>query len=448
MNARVAPRWGYALLTLYVACIGAALALGCVAPLFVGGAPHEGQGIDYFCVPKAFLNLWNGTSAFDTWSAPAYGPQATWFVLHPAVALAVGAYLAWLPPMVSYAVFAGLSLALLVWCGRAFAHRVSAPWERVAMTGAFLASPLVLLLLYTGNLHGLVVLAASLVFLGLASLEPGGAAGVSPARAQAMVGGGLLVSLLTKPVLLFAVPAFLVVKCTRRTAAFALAVYVAVSLVFLLVPALNPETVGLRRIVELATNPTWVREHLNVYRNHFVLTPEMRDNAMHWLHMVAQSGFAWDQPQVMSLPALLVGAGVGAVPGAIFVVAQLVVAPLIVRAKSERDALRALAWLVACALAAHFLAYGVAWEYQFTQLFPVAAFLLLPVHRGDRLRTVMLVAVATYYVPSPQLFYGTSAIDASARTVVRAMRVLPALVLAGGAFVAAVRCCLNERVAD
>ena len=276
------PAVGVLILGLYVAAMAVGLVLGAYQPLFLGLGFRGGQGIDFFCVPKAFINLWHSKSAFDTWLPPMYGPHATWFVLHPAVAIVMGGPLAWLPPFGAYGVFAALSLGLLTLSATLLARHAATAWRRVLIYGALITSPVTYWLLFVGNIHGLVVLASALLFVGFyemcaPALPP--ALGIPPTL---KVGSGLLLSLLTKPLLVLIAPALLMVPRTRRVTLSALTGYAAVTAAFIWVPWLNPQGVGTSRLIALFAAPTWVKAHLNIYHNHFVLAPEMRDNAMHF----------------------------------------------------------------------------------------------------------------------------------------------------------------------
>jgi len=434
----LSPRWGWGLLALYAACLVIALVLGAQEPLFYAARPHDAQGIDYFCVPKAYRNLWAGQSAFDTWSSPAFGPQATWFVLHPAVAVTIGGYLGWLPPWWSYAAFVALTIGLFAGVAALFARHARPGWHTVWVWGAAFASPLTLLLLNCGNIHGLVVMAVALTLVGIGELDqPPSETACAPRPHRlsppAKIAIGLSLSLLTKPVLVLLVPSLLIVHRTRRAALIALFAYAAISLVFLLVPTLNPEGVGPKRVLELLMSPAWVQEHLNIYKNGFQLTPEMRDDAMHWLHMIAQSGFGWDHLQVLSLPSLWHGLTGTDAPFQWLALLPLVLAPVLFF-RDEREQARTLAWLTILTLASHFLAYAIAWEYQYTQLLPVTVFLLVWQTEGQRsLHRWLLILLLSYYLPSPYLFYSGEPVGLVGRSLIRAFRVLPALLLAGSA---------------
>lgn len=431
----LALRVGIGLLVAHVGLMIVGLSIGFHEPLFFGLGERGGQGIDFFCVPKAFLNLLDGRSAFDTWGEPAYGPYATWFVLHPAVAVTIGAYLSWLPPWWAYAVWVAITLAALLGSGLALATHAGSATRRLAVVAALIASPVTYLLLLYGNVHGVIVVAATLLLLGLHELSTGArpACAVSPA-AKVML--GLCLSLLCKPVLVLVVPALLFTRATRRPALVSLGAYAALSALLLLVPAWNPESVGMERLAWLALHPGWVRDQLEVYRHRFVLLPEMLDNAMHWLHMVAQSDNAWDHVQVFSLPVMLRG-WAPAAAGALRAIALLpvVLAPLILRVPDARRG-AATAWLVVLALASHFLGYALAWEYQYVQLLAVAAALLaLSTLRSPNPRwaRLALCGLALLYLPTPYFWLAGSDLSSAGLAVLRVFRVGPALVVAAAA---------------
>lgn len=443
-SVKARPLIGLVLLAACVALMVAGLVAGFHEPLFFGLGERGGQGIDFFCVPKAFRNLLAGRSAFDTWGGEPYGPYLTWFVLHPAVALWIGAYLSWLPPWGAYAAWVGVTLAMLLGCGLAFARHASSPQRRLLAIAALVASPITYLLLLYGNVHGVIVVAAALLLLGLHELASGAprALGLAPRTKLTL---GLSLSLLCKPVLVLVAPALLLTRATRRPALASLLVYALLSALLVLVPALNPEGVGLGRLAWLALHPEWVRSELEVHAHRFVLLPEMLDSAMHWFHMVAQSSNAWDHVQLFSLPVLLRGVAPDAAgPLRALVLAPVLLSPLLLRVPEAQRA-AASAWLVVLALASHFLGYAIAWEYQYAQLLPVAAALLalstfqVPSPRCSR---VALAALALLYLPTPYALLARAGLSAGELVVMRAFRVVPALLVAlasASAFVRHVR---------
>jgi hypothetical protein len=431
------------LLACYVVLVGIALALGWCTPLFPANGFRGGQGIDFFCVPKAYLNLLEGRSAFDTWGGASYGPHATWFVLHPAVALWPGAYLAWLPPWYAYGAWVVVTLGILLACGALLAHHVTDPGRKLVVYAALLASPVTYWLLFVGNVHGLLLLAATLLLVGLHEAASGG----SPAlriSAAAKVAAGLLLSLLSKPLLLMTVPALLITRSTRRAALTALAAYAAVSLAFLLIPALNPEAIGVQRVAELLARPAWVRAELNVYTQNFILIPEMLDNAMHWLHMIAQSGYAWDHVQIYSLQALARGLTDSNLLGGLrwIAVVPALLSLGLFAVRSDQDRLVTSIWITVFALASHFLGYAIAWEYQYTQLLlVVAALVALSSLRSQSSLggKVLLAGCSLLYMPTPYAWWSADGLTPAEMAVIRAFRVGPALVVAAVSLVMVAR---------
>ncbi|HTV23068.1 MAG TPA: hypothetical protein VMG12_30475, partial [Polyangiaceae bacterium] len=350
------------------------------------------------------------------------------------------AYLSWLPPWWAYAAWAGVTLATLFGCGYALARHASSPERRLLVIASLIASPVSYLLLLYGNVHGVIVAAAALLLLGLHELASAArpALGVAP---WAKVALGLCLSLLCKPVLVLVVPALLVTRATRRAALASLAAYAVLSALLLLVPAANPESVGLERLAWLALHPGWVRAQLDVYQHRFVLIPDMLDNAMHWFHMLVQSDNTWDHVQIFSLPVMLRGIApdAGGVLRA-FALAPVLLAPGLWRVPEPRRA-SATAWLVVLALASHFLGYAIAWEYQYTQLLVVTGALLalstfeMPHRRWSRLA---LAGLAVLYLPTPYAWIARDGISPAELAVLRVFRVGPALVVAAaaiGAFV-------------
>ena len=78
---------------------------------------------------------------------------------------------------------------------------------------------------------------------------------------------------------------------TRRTAWKAFAIYALVSLAFVAVPLLNPDSMDWSERISLATHPAMVQQTMNVYTNGFTVTPPMKDNAVHWFAMQALADY-------------------------------------------------------------------------------------------------------------------------------------------------------------
>ena len=144
--------------------------------------------------------------------------------------------------------------------------------------------------------------------------------------------------------------------------------------------------------------------------------------------MVAQSDNQWDHAQIFSLPVMLSSIAGRAPALQWLALLPLALSILLVRRNPDAQA-RGLMWLLALALATHFLAYAVAWEYQYVQLQLVAAVYLCFAGRGWR-RTSSLAALGLLYLPTPYCLCATGALNATSLLLIRATRVVPALVVA------------------
>src|SRR5579875_3439741 len=89
------------------------LRIGLLKPFFFDTAHGDVQGIDYFSLPKAWLNLAAGRSLYATFDPPSYGSPYTWYLAHPALAVVLGWPLSRLAPMDSYGAFTVFSLSVM-----------------------------------------------------------------------------------------------------------------------------------------------------------------------------------------------------------------------------------------------------------------------------------------------------------------------------------------------
>ncbi len=398
------------------------------------------QGIDFYSLPKAFLNLLAGHSAYDTYAPPLYGPAATWYLSHPSLAVALGSWLSLFSPSVSYGIFALFSLAVMAVCA----------WLLARLSGDALVRRLIWLLLlgafptywilYTGNPQALLVLALAMTFSSIYRLAYPQSDDRTPSHASHLLLAGLLLSLLTKPVVLLMLPLLLLLPETRKAALRALAVYALVSVLFEVVPALNPAAVGLSRVAWLGCHPGFVRETMNIYLDNFQLTPDMKDNSIHWFNLIAQSDYRMHHIDIFSLSDFLDTLLGLRTPGWLYRLPLLIVLALTVAVARIRDtALRmqaALLLLMAISLT-FFLAYPTVWEYQFTGVLPVAAILLLlrsstgpsaqPLPRT--LLSWMLALSACIWLPSLYFLLEGQTVDATTLTLIHLDRVIPVTVL-------------------
>ncbi len=404
------------------------LRLGLLNPFFFDAMHADVQGIDYFSVPKAYLNLMAGRSAFATSDPPTYGPHYTWFVNHPALAVWLGSWLSFFPPMTSYGVYTLVAIATMAGCA----------WLLARESGDALTRRLIWLLVmgafptywmyFVGNVHALPVLALAMLLTGIYRLT-------YARRGTALVLAGLLLSLLSKPIVLIMMPLLLLLKETRRTALKALGIYAAVSVLFEVVPVLNPEAIGLKKVAWLAVHPGFVRQNMNYYTNNLQINSWMRDNSAHWFNMIAQSGTRLIHVDVYSLPVFLDTLTGARTPDwlcklpLLLVLAMAVPVALIQDKQLRLEA--ALLLLMATSLV-YFLGYPTVWEYQYTSILPVAAMLLLAGERGVFYRRTcwwMFGLAACAWLPSLYVFTEGQPIVARTMLIIWADRVLPVTAL-------------------
>ena len=211
--------------------------------------------------------------------------------------------------------------------------------------------------------------------------------------------------------------------------------YLPVSFLFEVVPFLNPQAVGLRRVLWIAVQPAFVRQTMQIYANHLVLTPDMRDNSVHWLNLVAQSGFRLAHVDVFSLPVFLDGMLGRRTPDWLYAMPTLGVLALslLVPRIAEPTVRHACALLLTMAASLDFfLSYPIVWEYQYTAVLPVAAILLLLPASAvfpRSVRGLSLALAACLWLPSLYFLSGSAAPSSRMMTLVRADRVVPVTLL-------------------
>jgi tetratricopeptide (TPR) repeat protein len=334
---------------------------GFLDPLLIG-TWHGGIGMDYFSVPQAWLNLLHGQSIYA--KPGEFGPYASWYPYHPALAILVGSWTAMLPEVASYLAFVFFSLGVL-WLGAALvARRVAGEDAKALAFFAVFAAPPTYVMLWDGQMHVFTVLATACLLAGLmdavsaAEKETGtlcrdGLAAGTAAKGTMLTAAGLLLSLLSKPLLLLLLPLLVLLKETRRAACAALLLYVYVSLAFLLIPELNPGG----------------------------------HNGVHWSHIWQVSGadrytappsdIAFRLPEcareLFSLAGFLNDLFPFRIPTWAYHLPLAAVLVFAVLAARRRDtAGRAVLAIVAAILGiqAYYLGYTIVWEYHYTTLLP------------------------------------------------------------------------------
>lgn len=408
----------------WVAVMLLSLARGTLDPFFWPAS----RGIDYWCVPRGFLNLLAGRSMYDTFGGVAFGgPRVTWYLAHPVFELVVAPWFSFADASTSYWLWTLCTLGLLASMGWMFARRARTPLGRRACWFLALFGFPVYGLLFVGNLHAWVVLSLGMTLAGCFDMcrsDGGGGRG--------LLAAGLLVGLFSKPVLVLALPMLALVKETRRTTLAVVAAYALVSSACVLVPSINPEGVGLARLAELVADPAWVRAHMNVYANRFVLNREMKDTAIHWLNLVAQSEFLWDHVQIYSLSAFVNNALDRELPAWLFKLPLVVAVVLSLAVAWVPDPVMRLdAVTLALALVSltFFLSYHTVWEYHYASLAPLGILGVLLLDRGERpeLGAALAGAAVVAGLPSLYVLFGPD-VQVPQFVWVRLTRVVPAVV--------------------
>jgi hypothetical protein len=389
------------------------------------------QGIDYFALPKSFLNLLEHRSPYDSWQGVPFGPYATWYLAHPIFSVLVMPFFAFFPPWLSYIVFVFFSLSLMVYCGALYA-KDALPEEKNMYYAFFLLGFPVYWMFYVGNMHAPLVLSLALILLSLYEMAfmPN-----QTLRANKKLLLGLLISFFTKPVVILLLPALFLVKETRKTTTLAFMIYALVSLVTLSVPFINPESVGWSKRFALMFDFETIKETMNIYKNQFHLNEYMKDNTIHWFNLIAQSGYRFNHIENFSFPVFLDTLFNRELPGLIYSLSIMfcllcaIFLPFIVE-KVLR--LRLLLLVVMLTSVSYFLSYNTIWEYQYTSMLPVIAMLYRIKNSGcvtKKHMVIMLTAGAFYYLPSFYCLLDQSNMDLSFISMVRLSRSLATLTI-------------------
>ena len=343
-------------------------------------------GFDFFQIPRGYNNLLIGNSIFLT-DAGTYGPYASSYLNHPFVAVAVGPWTAPLAPWTAFWLFVVVSLGLLLLSAWLLASAFPAPAYRGFAYFAMFCSLPTYLMLLVAQAHVLLVVAVALILSGLMRLaeEP-----QLERRYCRWIQLGLVISLLSKPVVVLMLPVLFLLPETRRKLLFPVAVYAVVSLLFLLVGRLNPggyNGTHWLNIVSVTSSPTKPVDGSVLPRE----TNLLRD------------------PRFYSLPIFLGRILGGSVP-ALFLRLPLV-APfvmslsLLVLAGRERRLRAAIVTVLLCILS-HFLCYYPVLEYHYTTLLPMLPVLLWLWRRESvpwfrRLLMASFVVSLLVFVPTP-----------------------------------------------
>ena len=423
-------RWAqllYAATAVWVTVLLMSLRTGWLNGFFFDTSHAHVQGIDFFPVERAWLNLINGRSEFDTFQS-GYGPYATWLVYHPAFAIVVGPLLMAFKPWTAYRIWTAISVATLGLASLVLMQRTEHPLRRACIPLLLLGAFPTFVILHSGNVQAVLILSLALIFCSMNGTLRSGPS----RRYDLMLMAGLMLSLFSKPIVIAMLPMLLLLPETRRATARAIAVYAVVSFITVAVPVLNPVAMSWAERWSLATHPLVIQQTMNVYTNHFTVTPAMQDNSIHWLAMIGLTDFRMLHVDVYSLPALLDGWLSVRTPEALYRVPLLLVGEVTVLvafmrgAKARQEA--ALLTVMAASLLL-FLSYGLVWEYHYTGVLVIVGLLLVRSRRSNVERAIIALGAFAW---APGLYFLMSNKNLellSVQTILRVERVVPVLLI-------------------
>ncbi|HTU24784.1 MAG TPA: tetratricopeptide repeat protein [Pirellulales bacterium] len=394
--ARPTPRrlelWGSALVMVLVVAWTCVMILSLKERFldrFCQGTYQSALGADFFCNPRGFRNLAAGSNIFLTQS-DNYGPYATQFLSHPMVAVVVGSWTAKLPTWTAFGSFVGVSLVLLALSAGVLAAQFQSRLLQAFTFFAIFCSLPTYLMLWNAQTHVLTILAVALMLAALVALERDES---KPRVFLWMLQIGLLVSLLSKPVVLLALPVMVAARETRRALVWPIVAYAAISVLFLIVPALNSGGYNGFHWLNML-NASSSRAPLNKlsYPHEFTFENSPQVYAeLYSLPVYAERRTGSPVPQaLLKLPLLAILA--------------TSVLPLFLESRGLRIRL-VLATLMLCLLS-HFLCFKVVWEYHYTTVLPALPVLWWMAAREDRapFRWLLRVAFAVLlfnFLPTP-----------------------------------------------
>lgn len=392
------------------------------------------QGIDYFAVPKSFLNLLEGRSVFDSWGGASYGPHSTWYLAHPAFSLFVASWFSFFAPWTSYWLFVFFSIAIMGYCGYLISKTTNNAFKKQLSYLLLVCTFPTYWMLFVGNMHAPLVLALTLILISILELTYSeNEKDIKSANKKLLL--GLLISFFSKPIVLLMLPLLLLTKETRKTTIKSLIIYFVVSLLFIIVPQLNPQGIGLSKLINVAFDFDFIKENMNIYKNHFVLNEYMKDNSIHWLNLIAQSDYKFMHIDVFSLPVFIdtimgraTASGIYKIP--IYLSLFLSVGVAFIEDKKIR--LESTLLLVMAISLSFFLSYNTIWEYQFASVLPVLA--LLPILKEKEVFYKKIIPVLFFVglivcLPSLYFLFRGGDFGGNALTYIRMDRIIPVLIL-------------------
>jgi hypothetical protein len=352
---------------------------------FVTGAAEQALGFDFFQMPAGFGNLVSGSNIFLTELRDYPAPRAPYFN-HPLLSVLVGPWTEPFPPYVAYGLFVAFSVTLLFVSARLLASVFNDPACKAFAYFACFCSLPTYSMLHAGQAHIFVVASVAMILVGLMRLPQ------NSEPSWKWIQAGVLLSLFSKPVALLMLPVLFLLPETRRKMLVPVEAYAVVSLLFLLVPRLNPG---------------WYNATHWVNLTHASLTP------LHifWLVIPAENCYT-DNTLIYSLPRLLYGhCSQFWMFSAVAVLVGIVLAASVLTTVLSDQVCRvkvAVCTIVLCVFS-HYLCYFMAYEYPYAALSPTLPALLWLRNCEENRRarwflTTALLAASCIFLPTLQVF--------------------------------------------
>ncbi len=380
---------------------------------FVVGSWHGRIGNDFFSVPRSFLNLSQQTSMFSNTGFSNYGPYGSMFTYHPVLSILLGSWLSLFNPWVSYSLFVLISVFILIYCGFLISKQTKNILTKRFAYFAILCTFPTYLMLWNAQMHVFTVLAITLIIVCILEIFANKKK-FKKNKIHAKLLIGLLVSLFTKPIVILIFPVLFLTKETRRTVIICLGIYTLVTVVFFIVPFLNPES----------------------------------DNIQHWMFLFHHSdiGYTGDSEsfntitspayfEFFSLPTFLDSLSLKKINPLVYKIPLfLVLIPsiLILFVRERNDRILIVLLTIILAICSFYLSYSRIWEYFYTTLLPTIPVLAI-LHKkelfADRKRILKnsLLISASFYLPT--LFFLSRNHPYYFLEISRIMRVIPVMLI-------------------
>jgi hypothetical protein len=388
------------------------------------------KGIDYFALPKGFLNLLEGRSIFDTWGGTAFGPYATWYIAHPTFAVMIMPFFSIFPTWISYWLFVVFSMVLMLISAYFFTTLIQNYWIKALFYFVLICTFPTYLMLYVGNMHAPVILALSFLFIAIYLI-------IKPIEGLSYKWFfiiAMIVSLFTKPVVLIMFPVFLIIEKTRKLTIYIIGLYILISFLFIIFPLFNPEGVGISNLFSLTV------EHLqnkrNIYTNGFNLTPLMKDNIIHWINLISMSDYYFKHIEIFGFATFcndILGFDLPKILYKLPVIFSVFGAFALYFTKENNAKYLAVLFLIMSISLTVFISYNLVWEYQYASVTPVfVMIIILFLHQNISKHVFYLLAffAVWFYLPSPFFIFNKSNNwSVTSQNLLHASRALPVFIV-------------------